>query len=114
MLKAPGAKRLKLKYDEMPSNIALRFNLRRYIRVPGKDGAVTGGTPLPPDTTDRPTGAGVITSGMAGMNVGTTGVASARTHGQGLTLVPNSAQLEIFHPPYNPNKRMRVSWSCSN
>ena len=31
MLKAPGTKRLKLKCDEMPSNIAFKFNLRRYI-----------------------------------------------------------------------------------
>ena len=30
MLKAPGAKRLKLKYDEPPSNFAFNFNLRRY------------------------------------------------------------------------------------
>ena len=29
-LKAPGAKRLKLKYDELLSNIALKFNLRRF------------------------------------------------------------------------------------
>jgi hypothetical protein len=25
-----------------------------------------------------------------------------RHDGQGLTLVPNSAQLELFRPPYNP------------
>jgi len=30
MLKAPGTKRLKLKYNELLSNIALNFNLRRY------------------------------------------------------------------------------------
>ena len=29
-LKAPGAKRLKLKYDEPLSNFAFNFNLRRY------------------------------------------------------------------------------------
>jgi hypothetical protein len=27
---------------------------------------------------------------------------STRTAAQGLTLVPNSAQLELFCPPYNP------------
>jgi len=30
-LKAPGTKRLKLKYDEPPSNFAFKFNLHRYI-----------------------------------------------------------------------------------
>jgi hypothetical protein len=28
--KAPGTKLLKLKYDELPSNFAFKFNLRRY------------------------------------------------------------------------------------
>ena len=32
MLKAPGTKRLKLKYDEPPSNITFKFNLRRYSK----------------------------------------------------------------------------------
>jgi hypothetical protein len=32
-LKAPGTKRLKLKYDEPLSNFAFKFNLRRYIKV---------------------------------------------------------------------------------
>ena len=35
MLKAPGTKRLKLKYDEPPSNFAFKFNLRRYSMVDG-------------------------------------------------------------------------------
>jgi len=30
MLKAPGAKRLKLRYDELLSSFAFIFNLRRY------------------------------------------------------------------------------------
>ena len=29
-LKAPGTKRLKLKYDELLSSFAFKFNLRRY------------------------------------------------------------------------------------
>jgi hypothetical protein len=29
-LKAPGAKRLKLEYDEPPSSFAFKFSLRRY------------------------------------------------------------------------------------
>ena len=29
-MKAPGTKRLELKYDEPPSNFAFKFNLRRY------------------------------------------------------------------------------------
>jgi len=32
-LKAPETKRLKLKYDELPSNFAFKFNLRRYSTV---------------------------------------------------------------------------------
>ena len=30
MLKPPGTQRLKLKHDEVPSNFAFNFNLRRY------------------------------------------------------------------------------------
>jgi len=33
---------------------------------------------------------------------------------QGLTLVPFSAQLELFRPPHNPTELMNVSWSCSS
>jgi len=32
ILKAPGTKRLKLKYDQLLSNLAFNFNLRRYIK----------------------------------------------------------------------------------
>ena len=32
-LKAPGTKRLKLKYDKVLSSFAFKFNLRRYILV---------------------------------------------------------------------------------
>ena len=31
-LNAPGTKRLKLKYDEPLSNVAFKFNLRRYSK----------------------------------------------------------------------------------
>ena len=34
MLKAPGTKRLNLKYDEPPSKIAFKINLRRYCEGP--------------------------------------------------------------------------------
>jgi len=33
-LKAPETERLKLKYDELISNFAFRFNLRRYTVAP--------------------------------------------------------------------------------
>ena len=33
MLKAPRIKRLKLKYDEPPSNCAFKFNVRRYTEA---------------------------------------------------------------------------------
>jgi len=36
-----------------------------------------------------------------------------RYRGQGLTLVPISAQLELFCPLCNPTRLMNVSWSCS-
>ena len=32
MLKAPGLQRLNLKCDELPSNLAFNFNLRRYSK----------------------------------------------------------------------------------
>ena len=55
-LKAPGAKRLKLKYDEPLSNVAFTFNMRRYTRgwrrhtgmwrrCCGRCGAARTGTP---------------------------------------------------------------------
>ena len=31
-LKAPGSQRLKLKYDDLLSNVAFKFNLRRLQR----------------------------------------------------------------------------------
>ena len=34
-LKAPGTKGLKLRYDDLPSNFAAEFNLRRYNRGGG-------------------------------------------------------------------------------
>jgi len=42
------------------------------------------------------------------------GAMLADTTAQGLTLVPISAQLELFCPPYNPTSLMNVSWSCSS
>jgi len=35
MLKAPGTKRLKLKYDEVLSNFPFKIDLRRYNAEPG-------------------------------------------------------------------------------
>jgi hypothetical protein len=39
-LKAPGTKRLKLKFDILLSNFAFKFNLRRYIKA--KSGKLVG------------------------------------------------------------------------
>jgi len=33
-LKPPGCKRLKLKYDKQPSNIAFKFNMHHYTQGP--------------------------------------------------------------------------------
>jgi len=33
LLKAPGSKHMKLKYDEPPSNFAFKMILRRYMKV---------------------------------------------------------------------------------
>ena len=38
----------------------------------------------------------------------------APAEGQGLTLVPNSAKLELFCPSRNPTQLMNVCWSCSS
>jgi len=43
-----------------------------------------------------------------------TSMSSLHATYQGLTLVPISAQLELFYPPYNPTYLMNVSWSCSS
>jgi len=43
MLKAPRTKRLKLQYDEPPSNFAFKFNLRRYISGARTAGGGVGG-----------------------------------------------------------------------
>jgi hypothetical protein len=40
VLKAPGAKLLKLRYDELLSNFSFNFNVRRYTKV-----AVLGASP---------------------------------------------------------------------
>ena len=47
-LKAPGTKRLKVDYDEPPSNFALKFNLRRYILAYPCGGDPNGGRPIFP------------------------------------------------------------------
>jgi hypothetical protein len=62
-LKAPGTKRLKLKYDNLLSIIRFQIQLAPLHR--GRDPHRAGG-------------------------------------GQGRTLVPLSAQLELFCPPCNP------------
>jgi len=38
VLNAPGTKRLNLKYDEVLSNFAFKFNLRRYMMAAAKQG----------------------------------------------------------------------------
>jgi len=43
ILKPPGTKRLKLKYDKLLSNVAFNFNLRRYT-VAQKEARETGCT----------------------------------------------------------------------
>jgi hypothetical protein len=50
MMEAPGSKRLKPKHDEMPSNIAFKFNLRRYIMV----AAAAATPPISVVVLDRP------------------------------------------------------------
>ena len=41
-LKPPVSKSLKLKYDELLSNVAFKFNLRRYKLVPGSERGLAG------------------------------------------------------------------------
>ena len=40
-LKSPGTKRLKLKYDKLLSNVALKFNVRRYSKACNETHAAT-------------------------------------------------------------------------
>ena len=65
-LKAPGTKRLKLKYDELLSTFAFKFNLRRYnmdaglsstpVPTPSADGSGETGdnAPMDVDATPKP------------------------------------------------------------
>jgi len=52
---------------------------------------------------DAPAAAGLAASAAA---------AAAATATQGLTLIPISAQLELFSPPCNPTQLMHVPRSC--
>jgi hypothetical protein len=68
---AYGFQRLKLQYDEPRSNLAFKIYLRRYTTVHSFS---SFGAALVPDLDGD---------------------------GQGLTVVPISAQHELFRPPYN-------------
>ena len=46
-MKAPGSERLKLKCDDLLSNAALNFNLRRYIKARGRLEAEAAARPPP-------------------------------------------------------------------
>ena len=47
VLKAPGTKRLKLKYNKLLSSLAFKFNLRRYSTASPCAGPTTGRTNAP-------------------------------------------------------------------
>ena len=79
--KPPGTKRLKVKCDELVSKFAFKFNLNHY-NAAVHAWCATGN--------DRPDAAEKLVQRM--IHDG------AR---QGLALVPSSAQLELFCPPYN-------------
>jgi hypothetical protein len=123
-LKAPGNKRLKLNYGKPLSNYALKFDLRGYIMV--EPGEVLRVTPLaaaerkphlrrrtkrhlfqrseaaPPSSVAVAAAAGAAGGGGGGGDGAEGGVLRAeKAERQGLTLVPNSAQLEFFCPPCN-------------
>jgi hypothetical protein len=47
ILKVPGTKRLRLKYDNLLSNLAFNINLRRYTGVlEGLDASLARGVPI--------------------------------------------------------------------
>jgi hypothetical protein len=56
MLKPPGTKRLKPKHDETLSNVAFKFNMRRYIMgaVVSHLGGAVQVDPIKPDSKPRP------------------------------------------------------------
>jgi hypothetical protein len=98
-LKAPGIKRLKLKYDKPLSNFAFKFNLRRYTwaRSPWCSTLTTSG-PTCSRTRARTKCSGPSPTSPRGAP---SSPRSRSRHGQGLTLVPISAQLELFCPLRN-------------
>ena len=55
-----------------------------------------------------------VAAGEVMSSAGTQHSSAAIARNQGLTLVPISAQLELFCPPYDPTSLMNVSWSCSS
>jgi hypothetical protein len=84
-LKAPRTKRLTLKFKNLLSNFAFNFNLRRYNLFH-----------LALERHRTECAAAAAAAAAAG------GIAVLGGDRQGLTLVPNSAQLELFRPPYDP------------
>jgi hypothetical protein len=48
-LKAPRSKRLKLKYDDLLSNFAFKFNLRRYNKMEEVAACMVGRCRLTPN-----------------------------------------------------------------
>ena len=73
LIHADASFSLSLRHDELVSNFAVKFNLRNYTWVKKKSPA------------------------------GATQWAPGADQGQGLTLAPVSAQLELLCPPYNPD-----------
>jgi len=94
-LKAPGSERLKLKCDDLLSKFAFNFNLRRYTKVAHVRAAhASHRTALALRAWRR----------AAAVEKGRCHTADVRAAGRGLhSLVPISAQLELFCPPYDPS-----------
>jgi hypothetical protein len=95
MLKAPGSKRLTLKYDEPLSNFAFKFNLRRYIMglpqcsAAEMDAALTTGSTATNETngTQASDGGGNPTS-VTTTDVDGDVASMPSTNGTGETLAP--------------------------
>jgi len=87
-LKAPGTQRLNLKCDGPLSNVAFKFNLRRYIMLDASLRAAPVQRSLMPTPASSAAPSGI--SARSGVSAAGASAGAAR---QGLTLVHLSAQL---------------------
>ena len=101
-LKAPGTKRLKLKYDDVLSNFVFDFTLRRYIKEEGVTVLVTAAgkaedAPVPASSLPPPTNSTNTTEEEDGNSLVADDSPSARSRvAAPLALIISSAVISVL------------------